>query len=92
MTTQSLILGQSCTIKQMLNLTQKIKYITGLEFLPVYHFINGFTHLTDDDDLPQEWISPFETYYVGGERSQRLCPENRAHVSHLTLECLLVDM
>ena len=39
-----------------------------LAFLPVSTFIDGFIKLIDDNDLPQELVSYFQTYYIGGER------------------------
>ena len=39
-----------------------------LAFLPVSDIIDGFMELTDDDDLPEELVSYFETHYTGGER------------------------
>ena len=42
----------------------KIKCFMALAFLP-----DGFVELTDDD-LPQEFVSYFETHYIGGDRSQ----------------------
>ena len=38
----------------------------GLAFLPVSDIIDGFMELTDDDDLPEELVSYFETHYIGG--------------------------
>ena len=48
----------------------KIKCFTALPFLPVQDVIEGFLELTDDDDLPQELVSYFETHYIGGERGR----------------------
>lgn len=48
----------------------KIKCFTALAFLPVCDVIDGFRKLTDDDDLPQEFVSYFEIHYIGGERGQ----------------------
>ena len=39
-----------------------------LAFLPVSKVIDGFVELTEDNDLPQELVSYFETHYTGGER------------------------
>ena len=38
-----------------------------LAFLPVSKVIDGFVELTEDNDLPQELVSYFETHYTGGE-------------------------
>ena len=48
----------------------KIKYFTALAFLPVHDVIDGFIELSDDDDLPQELVSYFETHYIGGGRGR----------------------
>ncbi|XP_068225286.1 uncharacterized protein [Palaemon carinicauda] len=52
----------------------KIKCFTALAFLPVQDIIDGFIELSDDDDLPQELVSYFETHYRGGERRRRVEP------------------
>ena len=41
-----------------------------LAFLPVHCVIDRFIELSDDDDLPQELVSYFETHYIGGERGR----------------------
>ncbi|XP_029650233.1 uncharacterized protein LOC115223666 [Octopus sinensis] len=48
----------------------KIKCFTALAFLPVSDVIDGFLEMTDDDNLPQEFVSYFETHYIGRERGQ----------------------
>ena len=44
----------------------------------MHDVIDGFTELSDDDDLPQELVSYFETHYIGeqgrGEQRRRVEP------------------
>ncbi|XP_076064968.1 uncharacterized protein LOC143039010 [Oratosquilla oratoria] len=46
----------------------KVRCLSALAFLPIDDVIDGFEELTDDDDFPQELVSYFETYYIGGMR------------------------
>ena len=55
-------LGQLCPERS----TVLFQLVEMLAFLPV---IDGFNDPMDDDDLPQELVSYFETRYTGGERS-----------------------
>nr|XP_040571875.1 uncharacterized protein LOC121121074 [Lepeophtheirus salmonis]XP_040571876.1 uncharacterized protein LOC121121074 [Lepeophtheirus salmonis] len=57
----------------------KIKCFSALAFLPIPDVIDGYIDLADDDDLPQEFVSYFETHYIGGlrghgERRRRVKP------------------
>ena len=57
--------------------TVLLQLVEMLAFLPA---IDGFNEPMDDDDLPQELVSYFETRYTGGERSW----EPRRHRVELT--------
>lgn len=43
----------------------------------------------DEEDLPQELVSYFETHYIRGERDKK---QNWTHISHRTVECLSMDL
>ena len=64
--------GQKLGYQTDAEFNTKIKCITRnvLVFLPVSNFIDGFIHLTDNDDLPQLLVSHFETRYIGGEKAK----------------------
>ncbi|XP_068208538.1 uncharacterized protein [Palaemon carinicauda] len=43
-----------------------VKCFTTLAFVPSSDVIRAFEELVDNDDLPQDLVSYFETYYIGG--------------------------
>ena len=48
----------------------KIKCFTALAFLPTEDVIEAFENLSDDDDIPDEFITYFETNYIGINRGR----------------------
>ena len=46
----------------------KIRCFSALAFLPVIDVVEGFIELTDDCDLPPEYIAYFEMTYIGQAR------------------------
>ncbi|XP_040575190.1 uncharacterized protein asrij isoform X1 [Lepeophtheirus salmonis] len=63
-------LGLNLRYSKDVDFNLKMKCFTALAFLPIPDVIDGFIELADDDDLPQEFISYFETHFIGGERGQ----------------------
>ena len=48
----------------------KVRRLSTLAFLPIDDVSEAFEELTDDDDFPQELVSYFESYYIGGVRGR----------------------
>ena len=48
----------------------KVRCLSALAFLPIDDVSEAFEELTDDDDFPQELVSYFESYYIGGVRGR----------------------
>ena len=58
----------------------KIKCFCALAFLPIEDVVNGFLDLSDDEDIPTEFLVYFETTYIGtvrgrGYRQRRETPQ-----------------
>ena len=49
----------------------KIRCFSALSFLPVSDVVEGFIDLSDDTDLPSEFIAYFEMTYIGHIRGRR---------------------
>jgi hypothetical protein len=48
----------------------KMRCFSALAFLPVQDVTEAFEDLTDDDDIPQEFVTYFETNYIGNLRGR----------------------
>lgn len=63
-------MGEKVRYQNDVEFNTKVKCFTALAFLPPADVVDGFVELTDDEDIPQELVSYFETYYIGGERGR----------------------